>query len=139
MSDFLYLIATKARSGKPTGPIKVGVTSNLRSRLQMLQTGSPRPLAFYAVWDFSECDGCARYLESAFLSCQKKHRLSGEWFGLSPQEAEQILDLYFKLSLVYSETCSMEQAQALGQTGRYADFDMFGRPLVRHDASHTNH
>jgi len=131
MSDFLYVVATRARSGGATGPIKVGVTSNLRARLRTLQTGSPRQIAYFAIWDFRDCGSAAESLEGAFHALQGEHRLQGEWYGMAPARGVRILDLYFEQSLVLSGACTREEFRALGITKRhFPDFDPLGRPCA---------
>jgi len=71
-----------------TGPVKIGIANDPKSRLATLQTGNPRPLALY--WHFPMIDrpmaaGLEQYLHEQHKAC----RLAGEWFDLTPEEAHQ--------------------------------------------------
>lgn len=96
---YLYVIATQNRNASGlTGPIKVGVTTSLRSRLAALQTGSSRKLLYHQAWDFSECPKAARRFEGAFHNCQSAAALAGEWFGMDPGKAAFLIEFYFNLA-----------------------------------------
>lgn len=65
----------------PDGPIKIGITTALDSRLRTLQTGSPRRLRLL----HTESGG--RQRELAFHRRWARHRLrgDGEWFHPAPE------------------------------------------------------
>lgn len=89
---YLYLVYQN-RSDGVGAPVKIGITSNLRTRLAGIQTGSPVPLRFYEVWDI---DGLVpRDVERLTHSMRKDKRLTGEWFNVSPEEARQFIELVF--------------------------------------------
>jgi DNA-binding transcriptional regulator YiaG len=60
------------------GPIKIGVASNLRRRLQMLQTGCPVPLVVLAITDGG------REKEAELHLAHRADLVRGEWFKPSP-------------------------------------------------------
>lgn len=62
-----------------SGPVKIGVTEDLPSRLKSLQTASPYPVRLIA---YAEGD---HRLESAYHRRFAAHRLAGEWFGLAAE------------------------------------------------------
>jgi hypothetical protein len=79
---YVYIIATK-RDGLLDKPVKVGITSNWRSRLKTFQTASVEELAFAWVFNLPE-EWVARSLEQSFHFVMRKHRLRGEWFDIDP-------------------------------------------------------
>lgn len=87
MSDdgtYLYII------GRREGPIKVGITSKPIGRLKMLGTGCPFPIAILHLRLMDDRDH-ARWHEKCVHAACAQHRLSGEWFDMSCNEAvEQI-------------------------------------------------
>jgi len=68
------------------GPIKIGITDNLKFRLKQLQSCCPFQLIVKAV---SPDDG-EKSLHDEFA----KHRLHGEWF----EENESLIELMFQLN-----------------------------------------
>ncbi|NUR01338.1 MAG: GIY-YIG nuclease family protein [Streptomyces sp.] len=62
---------------RDTGVVKIGVTTSLRARLKMLQTGSPVPLEVLW-WHPGYGD-----LEGALHDLLDYCRLEGEWFNLA--------------------------------------------------------
>ncbi len=61
------------------GPIKIGVTTNLRSRLKSLQTGHAVPVCVLLSLSGDEAD--ERRLHARFAHL----RMSGEWFRPEPE------------------------------------------------------
>ena len=64
--------------GAETGPIKIGITTYPKLRLEHLQTGSPVPLQIHALVRGG------RSLERAYHEYFDRWRLHGEWFDRSP-------------------------------------------------------
>lgn len=64
-------------AGMESAPIKIGFTTDLATRLTMLQTGSPLPLEVVAVDQGTR--GNERFLHRAL----KSYRTHGEWFTRS--------------------------------------------------------
>lgn len=67
--QFVYFIGTA------DGPVKIGLTRDVRQRLESLQTGSPVKLEILAY-----CEG-DRWLERQYHTFFATQRLHGEWFG----------------------------------------------------------
>lgn len=86
MSEFVYFIS---REGSEDGPVKIGMTTkSVKSRLTMLQTGTPFKLKCL---DHIEVDdGCAAYFERAFHKMLSSKRLNGEWFDITPSDVEAL-------------------------------------------------
>lgn len=83
--NYVYLIAHKA-NGEFVGPVKVGFSKYPAKRLASLQTGNPKPID--CVYSFqTPSRELARFAEAAFHEVAKGHRLSGEWFDMSPDLA----------------------------------------------------
>lgn len=87
----LYLI-----SEGPCGPIKVGLSTNPRSRLLDLQIGNPRPLRILATYKMEreEVYRAERFLHEE-LEVMFPRRLVGEWFDISEESIlEQMPDFF---------------------------------------------
>lgn len=67
-TGFVYLI------GDYIGHVKVGWTTNFRTRLATLQTGNPAPLQVLALYP------ATRELERLLHKAAAEWRLTGEWF-----------------------------------------------------------
>jgi len=77
---FVYCI------GSQDGPVKVGITQNLHSRLRVLQNASPKRLEI--VWVFTaDTKACAHEAEQWLHWRWAKRRLSGEWFDICAEDA----------------------------------------------------
>ena len=81
MKDLTYGVYFIYCGDKQTSPVKIGVTSDLESRIASLQTGNPYKLTCKAL---IPCDDKtqAYHLESFFHKQFKKNRMMGEWFKL---------------------------------------------------------
>jgi hypothetical protein len=95
-TTFVYLI------GRPEGPVKVGITTNLLSRLRSLQTGAPFPLELLYVATFQSADK-ARLIEADFCKVCSEQRLEGEWFDMDFSQAAEGLDTGIEWSTHTSE------------------------------------
>jgi predicted GIY-YIG superfamily endonuclease len=82
---FLYAIGTE------DGPIKIGITGNLWSRLQTLQNGSPHKLELIFVFTLYD-KATALTFEKWFCDAFEADRLKGEWFNITADEAFERLD-----------------------------------------------
>lgn len=71
----------------PVGEIKIGLTRDLRARLNALQTGSPYPLRVLAALPGTEAEEHELHTRFADL------RLSGEWFRPEPRLLEFVAQL----------------------------------------------
>lgn len=71
---FIYFVQVGA-----AGPIKIGITKNVKSRFSSLQVGHPEPLRLLA--SFEGPPSLERDLHALF----RAHRLSGEWFKPVPE------------------------------------------------------
>lgn len=90
MSDvYVYIIAKVVDQDadcKYGSPVKVGLTSNIRNRLDTIQTSTPFKVEIFQAFAFPDRD-IARALEQAFHQVMKGKRLHGEWFDMTPQRA----------------------------------------------------
>lgn len=77
--QFLYVI------GSDAGPQKIGIASNVKSRLGGLQTSSHLRLALVSKEPIEPEN--ARLAEARAHSLLAKSRLVGEWFSVSPEDA----------------------------------------------------
>lgn len=74
MSNYLYVI------GEESGPVKIGITSSMKSRLSALQTGCPFPLRVLRCFEMATRLDAVAY-EEDFHSGNDYCRLMGEWFN----------------------------------------------------------
>ena len=81
----VYFICMDAEN-LPTFPVKIGVASNVRKRVNDLQTGCPWPLRIIAKL---HCDSRknAYALESRFHNLFSYKRMEGEWFWFKNEPA----------------------------------------------------
>lgn len=80
--SFVYVI-----QGAP-GLVKIGVTTDPRTRLANLQTGSPYPLEFVAI---AATPGDGYDIEATAHLALGLYQVSGEWFRISPRAAVEEL------------------------------------------------
>ena len=75
--------------GEPEGPVKIGYTKDLRSRIGAIKTGYPHPMDFIEHMEMPpKEDGLS--IERAMHSALKDHRLRGEWFDITGEHAVDV-------------------------------------------------
>jgi len=84
---FVYIVRPRGRQK----PIKIGMASNLRSRLSELQNGSPKFLEFVTAIVVANRYH-ARFLEQATHEAFAEYQTHGEWFMIEPREAVQFIE-----------------------------------------------
>ena len=72
--------------GPSGGPFKIGVATNLRRRLEGIQTSHPHPLDCAAAYRFPSLEK-ARSVERAMHAKFRGHCVRGEWFDVDPVNA----------------------------------------------------
>lgn len=90
----VYIFATSTRKGIGA-PIKVGISNNVRNRLQTVQTNYPFDLIIYRVWKGPEFQ-IAKIIESAFHESNPEFGLRGEWSSLEPKTAAEKIDQFIR-------------------------------------------
>lgn len=103
---FIYLIAHVDEDGSFLPPVKVGVTSNLKSRLSTIQTAAPAKIEL--AFDFGIPDRAyAEKLERELHKVLANWRVHGEWFDINPLHAllqiTQHLDKHLAASITSDE------------------------------------
>lgn len=83
-ATWIYIIGMD----QPTPPVKIGIAQNVKARLGTLQTGSPVPLK---VHHSCEVGTRARRLEGILHRRFYDRCVSGEWFNITPAEANDEL------------------------------------------------
>jgi len=78
--SYIYVICEKDQS-----PVKIGFSHNPEGRLKQLQTGHPSVLTLHFKEEID--DSLVKVLERIIHKENRHHRLSGEWFKLTPDEA----------------------------------------------------
>ena len=76
---FIYVI------GADDGPQKIGFSNDVDRRLGTLQTGNPRKLKIHYIVEVPEDQ--VRLVESQIHKENRRRKVSGEWFDLTPEEA----------------------------------------------------
>lgn len=85
MSDVaIYVI------GPNVGPQKIGIARDPSARLAAMQTGCPFTLRIQSV-TYVASEDSARRVERVAHRLLKKHRQRGEWFNVTPGEAERAI------------------------------------------------
>lgn len=79
MTRHIYVIASEA------GPVKIGIATDVQSRLSALKTASPWPLSLAAAVEVES--GSAELLERSSHEALASFRMAGEWFSCSASEA----------------------------------------------------
>jgi hypothetical protein len=127
--SYVYLVASR-RNGAPQGPVKIGRTNNLKSRLKAIQTGSARHLEYYEIWDFSGgAGGEAAAIEGCFHHMERWSRLAGEWFGIAPERAKNLMELYIRW------TYSIHRAAPDNEINAIEKFGILGEQFDRRGVS----
>lgn len=70
---------------------KIGVTNNLKNRLQSIQTGSDQKLEYIKTWQFSKAV-TVNYIEDEIKKYLLPYHLRGEWYSLESKEIIKIID-----------------------------------------------
>jgi len=71
------------------GPVKIGITNNIESRLSSIQTGNPQKLNLLFFLPYETKSFAAK--DEAYLHCLFSHlNLSGEWFDPKPFLGERL-------------------------------------------------
>ena len=81
---FVYIVMM------PSGPLKIGSARNVARRLAMLQTGNPEKLTILSTYAVAADQ--AVLAEKAIHRALYRHRLIGEWFRLSPEQAKAAVE-----------------------------------------------
>lgn len=74
------------------GPVKVGLSSCLSARLASLQTGYPHKLKIHHSYSFASRAAANSFEKRFHAECADEHGMHGEWFGMSPDQAAQIIE-----------------------------------------------
>lgn len=114
-------------------PTKVGISEDPARRLGTIQAGHFDELIFHRFWWLPGIQIAAR-IESAFKKELAPQNIRGEWFRLSPTEAEHFIEERIRDLGVWSLTqCEMEHLQDAWVRKRYglprtAPSPLKGRP-----------
>lgn len=74
--------------------IKIGIATNLKNRVAKLQTGNARKIKILKIIDGYRC--LEKKLHNIFIS----YRLEGEWFNITEQQIDNVLqELYLTKSI----------------------------------------
>ncbi|NTG01858.1 GIY-YIG nuclease family protein [Agrobacterium rhizogenes] len=114
IKHFVYIIARRTESGL-VGPVKVGVTRTLGSRLAGIQTGCWDRLEI--AYHFEMVGRDAAYnIERLFHQRLAGNRMQGEWFSVEPIEAlEALCDVVF--TFIDAHTPKRDRQVALIESG----------------------
>ena len=93
MTCGIYLLAHERHDGSLEGPVKVGISRAIGSRIASIQTGNPKKVALVFACVLPSAD-MARVVERHFHEDHQNYRLEGEWFDMTPHHA--MLDLFIR-------------------------------------------
>lgn len=82
---YIYVI------GAENGPVKIGITNNLSSRLSAIQTGCPFKAVIWFVKPIFSRDLASTH-ERAVHSVYREKRLSGEWFDIDAEQGIEAIE-----------------------------------------------
>jgi predicted GIY-YIG superfamily endonuclease len=122
---FIYVI------GREEGPVKVGITSSLGSRLSAIQTGCHFKIE---ILHYRECVDRSQALEheSIFHDVYACHRLAGEWFDLEADFAIEGVDTPFDYEEHFSKEITRSWQAAELNIWPWAGEDFY-------DGAHPHH
>lgn len=130
---YVYVIGHE-NDGTIIGPVKVGITNSLGSRLCGIQTGNPFRLKVAHVLSFAT-RGEAAAIERQFHDNFGDERLNGEWFQITPKDALEglcniVIDAVAEIPnkhtrAKYLEACGA--ADPIKDLGDLYGFDWWGR------------
>lgn len=83
---YLYVI------GAEDGPVKIGITSSLTSRMAMIQTGCPFPAVLWFVWPIFSREDAAMH-ERTIHAVYREKRLAGEWFDIPSSQGREAIEV----------------------------------------------
>jgi hypothetical protein len=83
MTEYLYLIRCREEA------FKIGIASDVRSRIASLQTGNPYKLELAKCYSFSNAEVIERALHMKF----EPVRMVGEWFRLTDEQLYQFVKI----------------------------------------------
>lgn len=116
--QYLYLIHCKEA-------FKIGIATDVRSRMASLQTGNPYLLELENCYEFTNAEPVERALHQAFA----KSRMVGEWFCLSNAELQKfdtICGMLGGVKIIMTPPVSedeIEEAEDIADTAEGAKFD----------------
>lgn len=82
---YLYVI------GAENGPVKIGITNSLTSRLAVIQTGCPFHAVLWFVWPLFSREEAAMHEQTIHL-VYREHRLAGEWFDIPADQGREAIE-----------------------------------------------
>lgn len=95
MSCSVYIICQEGGQS----PVKIGISVKVDSRFSTLQAANPNRLQVYKTFPYRTVT-LAQKVERRVHSLLKERRIRGEWFDVSPEEAEKaILDIGSKTDM----------------------------------------
>lgn len=115
---YLYLMCFMGRPHEPLGPVKIGITGNVQSRISSVQTGCHQRLELLAAFNTRDRD-IARRFESEMHDLGSRYRLHGEWFDIDPLIALEVACGVFRLILDETEAVFPDDGESINyQMGR---------------------
>lgn len=88
IDTYLYVIGWDAN-----GPVKIGYTTDPERRLAQLQTAQPNPLQIFHTREV-EAER-ARLMEGLVHKVNRRHKINGEWYNLSVDDAIAEIEMAF--------------------------------------------
>lgn len=85
--NYIYVIG----SAHGVQGVKVGISNNVPRRLQQIQTGHPDRLQVFFTKEIAARDKAA-LLEERAHTRMARWRLTGEWFDVTPEFAQRVLE-----------------------------------------------
>ena len=93
---WIYIIAELDYDGIPHGPVKIGISKNPGLRVKTFNIGCPSG-SLVIFHSFSISSPIARSFELSFHKENSHNQMHGEWFGLDPDVAVDLVRNHFNI------------------------------------------
>jgi len=116
-TEFFLYIAASFAAGELWGPCKIGISHDPSHRVEELQRATFEDLRLAKIFKFPNQE-IAREVERCVHFLQRKKRIRGEWFDLSPQFAADFVELVISWWLDFFTDLNQEQKLCVLETSK---------------------
>lgn len=129
----VYILAQVGKDSH-VPPVKIGITGNLETRINTINTSSPLQVSHFASVDCFSRE-VAREVEAAVHNALCHSRLNGEWFSVTPYDALAAVcsayrDLVEARYSPYVAQGTLEFSGVLTHERRYTKWIALNKPSV---------
>ena len=91
-----------------SGPVKIGIASNVEARLRQIKTSTPFPIHVFAVFPMPD-RVIARQIEQIFHKSHAYYKAHGEWFNTTPEKAFNAMCIVVMASILANTNLKKER------------------------------